>query len=1214
MIHLQQFLNPENQSPNPITTDSNYHPLISLIIICPAGILKKELDSLATELKSYRERCEIIFVIDQSSVCDPDRHLLGQTEDYRLVNLMLPSGSTAILYDQGILISRGKYIWMTDLQNFPTQIFCKQVLLAAEALEDNHVGVFLNPDDEQQVINLPGINLPWLDMFYKGCTIPFINLLFPREIFEKYGLLDPHFGVADFYQQEYLLRICRFCVLEKISTSVAPKGIIYQTYPALFFHWVAIDRRELLRTPTAYLYSVDDFIQFNHQLPRQLLQQIYIQKIFPYYNLNRSTLNHFVPTLLQSSPTPKANILILKTDYETATDVLFNNIDYYGRGERTFKISYMQSAQWQPSSDFTNDALILYRTATYDCLEAGRALANAGHPVGYALDDDLLHFYELGESFTAFRPGHPAYDTMVETIKMADVVMCAGAYVEKAIQAHNLRTIRFDGSVLPEYLPTTGPRHKPQHIKFGYSGGGYRIKEMQFIWPAIEQICKEYGDKVSFEFWGMNSDNLPSNLPQVTCKPFTINYYSYLNQLANANFNAMLVPHFYDPAPRRGKSPNKVFEAAVAQAVGIYSDVPTYSIVKRFGIGLSVNESPNAWYEAIRNVLDMSDEAYCQMQERALAYVRELYSAPAILPSHEAAYHGLLFHAATRDSRGEDGRPEVMFVFPVIGGTGGGEVVLRRKMELLMHAGIKPVVVIPEWVQNTPDIKRFETYLTNLGLTYETAAFISYVITPSASDNLLPNEQEENSIRELFKRHAIALVHSAGYSPALGKVCSDLNIPHIAANYGVEDRFEWPMGDLPFKYCDLVFSDSQRYAQKWASLFKTQWAVLRDTVPDNFFELGFKRLYHQATPTNRPIRIGMVGSLMRRKCNKEAIQAVIQLIQEGFNIQFILHGSLKADLDYTRECQNLIEQNRCADKIIFRTDFVDDISSVYADFDIVMTVSTHESLPNVIKEGSACGALLVCSHAGGIDELIFDGVNGIFVNDSSPQEIAAGLRRALTISPQCALEIRRNAYHLACQEFHPYKGLADLLTIYNKVLYDSTAAAKRVGPEALNKSSGVKFSPRRLSEADYIIERSTHLPTSPRRMGTFIRHSFTPTRDSWMQMHIFVGTHQRQPQGEFVMRIFTAHHRLLRESIVPMEAVRDNNWVCFDFEVIQNSMNKVFQLEFSVRNPSSTTKISIYEAATPITWIQKALRRLLAIFKFPIYGKRLAFKAVYRNG
>lgn len=1173
--------------------------LLSIVCRCTDGGSEQQIQAFAKHFEEWQSQIELICIGEPSLEAGWEKSVVKDVPHFACA--LKPVGIPAVLWDAGILRSKGQWIWFLEMDVLPAREWVQTLLQTISNAGSRCALAFFAQEDPHLPDGVRAVRPPWLDLFYKGFRIPLSNVVMRRTIFEEFGLFDPHLVMRETYAQEFLMRISPFVSLDAVFVKADIPETDFGNFSEFFYHWLGIKRTDLLQASAIRNYPLDHFLLFSEQMPRELAWWAYLNLILPYYRVYRYVWADFAPLQTRSFDWPTRHVTLLKTDYETTFDVWFRNYDLFAQGQRFLKLSYLQATQWHGLQD---DALVLFRTVTDECLKIGEQVAKTARPVGYALDDDFLHFHELGDGMADFKPGHAAFDAMVQTIRLADAVICSSEHIERTIHEHNWRTILLNPSLLPALLPSPKQKdNKTQVFKFGYAGGGYRAKEMRFIWPAIERICQEFGERVCFEFWGISEQDLPSQLPQVKVKPFNTSYYAYLAALKEADFDAMLVPHFYDPTPRRGKTPNKLYEITLAQAVGIYSDVPTYQVIKKYQLGELVEETPEAWYQAMRKVLLMPAEEREWFKKRSQAYVREHYSTPAGIPMLEAATESLFFHAATRDFRDEDGRPVVMFVFPVISGTGGGEITFRRRMEDMIKTGIKPVVVVPEWTTNTPDIRNFEKYLAGVGAEMEVAKFRSYVITPQPGDDLSPLSEELESFRRLFKKHRVALVHSIGFTPALGKVCSELDIPHVCANYGIDDRFQWPMGELPYRYCDVVMSDSVRYAKKWASLFRTSWAILRENCPEALFEVGFRRLYADEQRQKRPVlRVGMIGALLRRKCNLEAIEAVIQLIEKGHSIEMVLQGSLNADVDYVQACRSIVRQHHCEDKIIFRS-FSSDLEALFSELDVVLIVSDHESFPNVIKEGSAAGTLLVCSHAGGIDELMVDGINCVMVERPTAGAIAESLQRLLQMTDEQRLWIRRNAYHLACQEFHPRKGLSDAFYVYNQAI----VTHKTAQVQALeDRTSTPTVSSSLLSKGSI-----SYLPGSTRRVGSKVWYEFVPEKDFWAALDIFVGTHQRKAIGELILQIYAPGGNLVRESVLDLSLVQDNSWVSWEFAPIEHSKGMSFKLCFLLKNIGRSTALSIYEAAMPVSIQQKAWRRISASLRLPSNGQKLVCRASY---
>jgi glycosyltransferase involved in cell wall biosynthesis len=267
-----------------------------------------------------------------------------------------------------------------------------------------------------------------------------------------------------------------------------------------------------------------------------------------------------------------------------------------------------------------------------------------------------------------------------------------------------------------------------------------------------------------------------------------------------------------------------------------------------------------------------------------------------------------------------------------------------------------------------------------------------------------------------------------------------MGIPHIVAHYSVDDEYEWPMGRLPFKYCDLVHSDSIHYAKKWAELLKTDWFCARDVAPESLFDLGFERLYGEGAKleTAGTVRVGIVGTLMPRKSQLEAIHAVSMLIREGHRIRLTIFGDVNAHPDYYRQCRKALDRLGISDCVVFKG-HVEDLREIYANLDIVLSVSTYvqnisESFATSIKEATASGTLVVASRVGGIGELMKNEINCILTIGCEPNQIAEAILRAMSLSQGDALALKRNAFRMAREEFHPRRGLLDLLSMYNSAL------------------------------------------------------------------------------------------------------------------------------------------------------------------------------------
>ena len=71
------------------------------------------------------------------------------------------------------------------------------------------------------------------------------------------------------------------------------------------------------------------------------------------------------------------------------------------------------------------------------------------------------------------------------------------------------------------------------------------------------------------------------------------------------------------------------------------------------------------------------------------------------------------------------------------------------------------------------------------------------------------------------------------------------------------------------------------------------------------------------------------------------------------------------------------------------------LADTFRSAQILVSPSTHDGTPNSVIEGMACGCFPICGDLDSIREWITDGVNGLLINPSNPQELADAIVRAL---------------------------------------------------------------------------------------------------------------------------------------------------------------------------------------------------------------------------
>jgi glycosyltransferase involved in cell wall biosynthesis len=1130
--------------------------LVSVVILCQQPEDETGTRAIVELLQSYRPQIEIVVVIEPAFSVIASASQLGAwcaRQDCRVIEPEAACGLPGLRFNEGILASGGRWVWLLEARGGAPASDIGSLLGRLGEMPSRIVPVLVRPEDDSIFLAIPGVEPLWLDLLYQGWKFPFANVMFAREVFTRHGLLDPHVAAAPFYQQEFLHRIGRFVEFEKFIDAGAAV-MQAERFTSLFYYWLDIDRNARLQPRRLPDYAVDDLDQFNAGIPEIERQHAFIHSVLPYYYRYRHRLTDGLPTTAQSWPARTRHVLGVKGDHYTTTiDVTIRNFDVWSQGRRQYKLSHVFVSQIDAARPVADDAVLLQRTTEAAAFKLMEQFVQAGLPVGYALDDDLFHLAELGGVYATFRQGDPGYDAMVGTIRAADVVLCGGAHVERVVREVNPRTVQFDASVLPQFLPDEQVRaRQARPFKFGYAGGSYRIQEMQMLWPAIEQIRREYGDRVSFEFWGLDPNQVSKDVQGISFVPFSISYYEYLARLQTAGFHAMLVPLLSQPAARRGKLPVKVWETAVAGAVGLYSDVPTYEIVNRLRLGLSVAENTDAWYQAMRSILDMDAGEYARLQERSLEYVREFYSTPAMLPVHEHGLAAILFHGATRAARDAHGRPCVLFVLPAAVQPGETQSQIARVMELAEQSAIRPEV---------------------------------FQLTSASAGTVV-------RAGEILAHQPVALVHMFGYEQAFGQTCAELNIPVVitlpAGAAAGQISLPQTTADQPG---ELIHSYGWRAAEAFGSALGRHWFSSREVVPAHLFDMGFDRLSRPMVlpEPGRSLSIIAIGAVEPANHVIELEQALSSLVTQGHDVTLTIFGGSEATTEYAEQCRRLAAELGLADRLSFRG-ALGDIAGTYAAADILVSVSTRGGT-TAIYEAMASGVLVVAWPGNSAGELLAGDVNCIRALGPQPDLLAEALDRAIRLTEAQRFTICRHGFRLVRQECHPRRGRLDLLALYNTAIQirrtPVSPPRQPLRPKALPaQSRGVK-------------------PGHPPASYVPLRHSLVyhvvPEFADWMGLDILIATHGRAARGNLILRIWSDQGQLLRQISADLSDAHDNDWLQFRFAPILNCENQQLQLQFVLVRADRATRISLFETNLP----EHSLRRWLRKVRVPLRGNSL---------
>lgn len=1151
-------------------------PLVSVILPTYArhtsGRLRRAVESVLAQ--SFAD-FELIIVDDGSTDGSEGFIEHCRASDPRVVHVRheLNSGLPALRVNEGIELARGRFLAF----QFDDDVWRPDALAALVRGAEQYakpgviVGRCLAAGPKEQII-YPDLSLE-LSYLYERNFIANNSVLVPRQLVDAHGMYDCHIALRRNCDWDLWLRYIRhvpFVPIDEIvsDVNVALPDSIGMTTPhdapvVRFFHSA---QRDHLLTPARWReYEVDALRAGETEFEGELRRRLYQEQVVPYYLKHRHQhpqIEGFPTTL----PARRKSVLYTKEEYDDPLIEILKNHDETLSRRGSYKVSYRPQQEIEPGWEREVDLLLLIRSFQQkgvDLLE--QALAE-GIPVGYFLDDDFLTLHECGPEFDFIAPGTPARRHLTRMLEGADTVWTTSRSINESVRQISPRTIPYNGSVPSESLPTTlRPREEGRPLRIGCTSGWYRQEELSHLWEAFSRFSREYGDRVVFEFWGVDVKPLPTLFSPVIQRPFMHSYVLYLEQLREAGFDVFIAPLLGQPRARLGKAPNKYYLSAVAGALGIFSDVQPYEMLPGGVTCLKVENTVEAWYGALREAAEMPPPRFDLMRRRLLEHVREEFTAAAELNTHEAALLATEFHARTRAKRHEDGRPRVLlYCHPVRWKPDEDELLLR--VELLRAYGVEPIVIFhPDPAVEAPSEP--PGALARAGVE---------VVPLSEPPGPAADGDVGGELRSVLERHAPAIVHSFVLQSTLARLCHNLGIAHVATPQERGGRAEW---EASFRYCDVLQPETVLSHNVRGRLSEVERVCSRGAVARKLFDVGVRRhldgLGSTAAPEADPLRIVAVCHPNDSEGHAKALQVLSLLSEKGVKCRLELYtGARRGE-----------EQERCrvgdSPDVIAQEDGQD--VDIFQSADLLLVSAARGSFPATVKAAMACGVLVVTTPTAAVTELVIDGVSGILCGGDSPAELAAGVERAALLGAEGRRAMTQQARRVARFEFHPGRAAGDLFRAYNRAgEIVSSDQGQPIGGHGSQSDSDAMCA---------LAEEPAGPPASSVLVANRLKFRLIPRHENWVGLDVLVGTHGRNALGNLRLRLWSPSGELLREVWEDLARVGDNEWLSFRFAAIRRAAWKIFTAEFSLDARGPETRVNLYESSPPDNRVRRLLWR-----------------------
>ena len=182
---------------------------------------------------------------------------------------------------------------------------------------------------------------------------------------------------------------------------------------------------------------------------------------------------------------------------------------------------------------------------------------------------------------------------------------------------------------------------------------------------------------------------------------------------------------------------------------------------------------------------------------------------------------------------------------------------------------------------------------------------------------------------------------------------------------------------------------------------------------------------------NQKILIGHIGNHIRAKNLLTYVDVINELvnIKKVTNFHFVQIGSFTDRTPmYTEKVKELHLQNH-----VTFTGFLDNASAFLSQFDIFLFTSQSEGLPQVINEAFYFKVPVVTTNAGGIPEIVKDGVNGFMSNVEDYKDLANKLVE-ISNNKNIAKQFTDKSYQQVIARFSSEINAEKVLDVYKSII------------------------------------------------------------------------------------------------------------------------------------------------------------------------------------
>lgn len=371
---------------------------------------------------------------------------------------------------------------------------------------------------------------------------------------------------------------------------------------------------------------------------------------------------------------------------------------------------------------------------------------------------------------------------------------------------------------------------------------------------------------------------------------------------------------------------------------------------------------------------------------------------------------------------------KILYLSPV-SEIGGAEVSLLNLLRFLDKDVFRPLVVLPS---DGPLVER----LRCLGI--ETIIEPMHKLNKRNVFSVFSYFKSLLRLVRIIKKRRINLMHiNMSNANQYGMVAAKLSrIPVICHIRGMMNKRSFYFEFLPWNHFLIANSRATETSYKpFMRSGQQSFMIYNGLDPDDFSKGQRKDIFRKQYGINPDtFLIGCIARIDLTKGQDILIKAVHRLLENYHDVCVLIVGDTKIDnsASFLAELKTLTYKLSLDKKVIF-TGFIEDITELYHELDLVVLPSRHEPFGRILIEAMAAGRPIVATRTGGVAEVVEDVTTALLVSSNDPDCLAEAMLQIIG-DTELAKRLGENGRRRVRDLFTIKENVRKTMDVYNRIL------------------------------------------------------------------------------------------------------------------------------------------------------------------------------------